>query len=99
MERLILGRSESFSYMTDGKERVARLSVLEGTMRAKTYWDSDTLVIEKHQAIPFQTVGASVSISRYTLSQDGKSLAITSHTDKSSLGPAVDELLILEKQE
>jgi hypothetical protein len=99
MELLFLGRSNTYSYMTDGKERVARQSLQDGAMRAKAYWDSNTLVIEKHQAIPFQTVGAFVTISRYTLSQDGKSLAITSHTDKSSSSAAVDESLTFEKQE
>ena len=99
MTLLFLGRTETYTYMTDGKERAARLSLQEGAMQAKAYWESDTLVIEKHYAIPSQTVGASVSISRYTLSRDGKSLAIASHANKSSLGAAFDESLTFEKQE
>jgi hypothetical protein len=36
---------------------------------------------------------------RYTLSQDGKSLAVTHHVNKSSLSAAFDESLTYEKQQ
>jgi hypothetical protein len=49
VEYLFDGRSETYSYIVDGKERVANRSVLDGETRAKAYWDGDTLVIEKHQ--------------------------------------------------
>ena len=93
------GRSETYTYITDGKERTANASLRDGTTQAKAYWDSDTLVIEKHQAIRFQDVGAFVSISHYTLSQDGKSLAVTHHVNKSSLSADFDESLTYEKQQ
>src|ERR1035441_4083847 len=69
MEHAFDGRSETYSYMTDGKERVANRSPQDGETRAKAYWDGDTLVIEKHQEIGPR---GSVSMSRYILSQDGK---------------------------
>jgi hypothetical protein len=97
MEHTFNGRSETYTYMTDGKERMANGSLQDGATRAKTHWDSDTLVIEKKQAIG--SVGAFVWISRFTLSQDGKSLVVTQHASKSSFGAAFDESLIYEKEE
>jgi hypothetical protein len=91
MEHMFSGRSEIYSYVTDGKERVANRSLQDGETRAKTYWDGDTLVIEKHQAGSFW-------VSRYTLSQDGKSLAVTHGVNKSSFSNAFDESLTYEKQ-
>jgi hypothetical protein len=96
MEHTFYGRSETYSYMTDGKERVANRSPQDGETRAKAYWDGDTLVIEKHQ----ETGRAGIIwMSRYTLSQDGKSLAVTHHVNKSSFSAAFDESLTYEKQQ
>src|SRR5882672_761452 len=47
MEHTFNGRSETYSYVTDGKERMANGSLQDGATRAKAYWDIDTLVIEK----------------------------------------------------
>jgi hypothetical protein len=91
MKHMFSGRSEIYSYVTDGKERVANRSSQDGEMRAKTYWDSDTLVVEKHQA-------GVLWVSRYTLSQDGKCLAVTHSVNKSSFSNAFDESLTYEKQ-
>ena|SRR5450631_883282 len=91
IDHMFSGRSEIYSYVTDGKERVASRSQQDGETRAKTYWDGDTLVIEKHQAGSFW-------VSRYTLSQDAKSLTVTHAVDKSSFGNAFDESLTYEKQ-
>ncbi len=85
--------SETYRYVTDGKERVANTSQL-GVTRAKAYWDGDTMVIEKHQDIG----GGANWICRYTLSQDGKSLLVTEHVSKSSFGAAFEESLTYEKQ-
>jgi hypothetical protein len=62
---------------------------------AKTYWDGDTLVIEKRQDVG---PGDSSWVSRYTLSQDRKTLGITHNVDRSSLSAAFDESLTYEKQ-
>jgi hypothetical protein len=91
MKHMFSGRSEIYSYVTDGKERVANRSPQDGETRAKTYWDGDTLVVEKHQAGSFW-------VSRYTLSQDGKVLAVTHGVNKSSFSNAFDESLTYEKQ-
>ena len=63
---------------------------------AKTHWDGDTLVIEKRQEIG---PGGSSWVSRYTLSQDGKTLAVTNNVNRSSLSAAFDESLTYEKQQ
>jgi hypothetical protein len=86
---------ETYSYMIDGKERMANRSLQEGETRAKAYWDGDTLVIEKRQETGR---GGSTWTSRYTLSQDGTSLAVTRHVNKSSFSGAFDESLTYEKQ-
>lgn len=87
-------KTETYRYVTDGKERVANRSQLDGVTQAKAYWDGDTLVIEKHQDIG----GGANWICRYTLSQDGKSLAVSERVSKSSFGAAFEESLIYEKQ-
>jgi hypothetical protein len=97
MVHMFNDRSETYSYMTDGKERMANGSLQDGSTRAKTHWDGDTLVIEKQQS--FGPVGFFVSISRFILSQDGKSLVVIHHANKSSFGAAIDESLIYEKQD
>ena len=91
MEHRFFGRSEIYSYVTDGGERVANRSSVDGKTSAKTYWDGDTLVIEKHQRGIFW-------VSRYTLSQDGQTLAVTHHNNKSWFSDAFDESLTYEKQ-
>jgi hypothetical protein len=90
------GRSEPYFYLTDGKERIANRSEQDGDLRAKTYWDGDTLVIEKHQELG--PGSGTVWTSRYTLSQDGQSLIVTQHFKKSSIGSVPDEYLVYEKQ-
>jgi hypothetical protein len=97
MQYTFNGRSETYIYVTDGKERTANGSLQDGPTRAKTNWDGDTLVIEKHQATGH--VGAFVWISRFSLSQDGKSLAVTHHANQSSFGAAIDESLVYEKED
>lgn len=89
------GISETYFYVTDGKERVANVSDHEGQLRAKTYWDRDTLVIEKRQD---NDLRVSAWVSRYELSQDGSTLVVTQHVAKSSFSDAFDELLTYEKQ-
>jgi hypothetical protein len=88
--------SDTYRYITDGKEHVANRSPVDGETLAKTYWDGDTLVIEKRQEIG---PGGSSWVSRYTLSQDGKSLAVTHHVNQSSFSAAFDESLTYEKQQ
>ncbi|MFZ0913560.1 MAG: hypothetical protein WBQ76_11685 [Candidatus Korobacteraceae bacterium] len=85
-----------YRYVTDGKQHVANYSPVEGETLAKTYWDGDTLVIEKRQEIG---PGGSTWVSRYMLSQDGKSLAVTHHVNQSSFSAAFDESLTYEKQQ
>jgi hypothetical protein len=86
----------TYLYVTDGKQHVANISPAEGKTLAKTYWDGDTLVIEKRQEIGPRD---SSWVSRYTLSQDGKSLTVTHHVDRSSFSAAFDESLTYEKQQ
>jgi hypothetical protein len=87
---------ETYHYITDGKQHVANRSSTEGETLAKTYWDGDTVVTEKSQEFG---LGVSKWVSRYTLSQDGKSLAITHHVSRSSFSEAFDESLTYEKQQ
>jgi hypothetical protein len=87
---------DPYRYITDGKEHVANRSPVDGETLAKTYWDGDTLVIEKRQELG---PGGSRWVSRYTLSQDGKSLAVTHHVNQSSFSAAFDESLTYEKQQ
>ena len=85
--------SETYSYMTDGEERVVNSSSQNGVTRAKAFWDGDTLVIEGRND------RARVSwIDRYTLSQDGRNLVVAQRISKSSFGPAFDQLLTFEKR-
>jgi hypothetical protein len=94
--RLEMVHGETYSYVIDGKERVANRSTQDGVTRAKAYWVGDTLVIEKHQETRRGEVDFVV---RYTLSQDGKSLAVTHHVDRSWFSGAFDESLNYEKQQ
>jgi hypothetical protein len=84
---------ETYRYVTDGKEHVANRS--QETF-AKAHWDGNTLVIEKRQE---DGTGGSTWVSRYTLSQDGKTLAITHNVNRSSSSAAFDESLTYEKQQ
>lgn len=90
------GGGETYSYVIDGKERVANRSMEDGVTRARAYWDGDTLVIQKQQETDRGQVAFVV---RYTLSQDGKSLAVTHHVNRSPFSAAFDESLTYEKQE
>jgi len=85
--------SETYSYVTDGEERVVNSSQQNGVTRAKAYWDGDTLVIEGRN----DRLGGSW-VAHYTLSQDGRSLVVAQHFNKSSFSPAFDELLTFEKR-
>jgi len=87
------GRSEVIAYVTDGKERVVHRSLDEGPIRAKAYWEGETLVIEKHQ----DQVNCSW-VSRFSLSQDGKSLGIAQHVAASTLSGPFDESLVYDKE-
>jgi len=93
VRHLFNGRSELYSYITDGKERIVNMSVQDGPLRAKASWDGDTLVIEKHQER-----GDTTWVSRYKLSQDAKTLELTQHVSKSALSSPFDESLFYEKQ-
>ena len=75
---------------------MANRSPVDGETLAKTYWDGNTLVIEKRQELG---PGGIRWVSRYTLSQDGKSLAVTYHVNQSSFSAAFDESLTYEKQQ
>ena len=69
-------------YVTDGEERLA-LPPYEGDqLRAKAYWDGNTLVIEKHREWADHRDG--VWTIRYELSTDGKTLYVSEHFLKSS---------------
>jgi hypothetical protein len=91
VEHTFDGRSETSSYVTDGKEHTANMSWQDGDTRAKTYWDGDTLVMERLRLGSW--------MSRYILSQDGKSLTVNHHVYKSSFSDAFDESLTYEKQQ
>jgi hypothetical protein len=95
MEHVFDGRSETYSYMTDGKERVANTSLQGLVTRAKAYWEGGTLVIGKHQET---SIGEATSIRRYTMSQDGQSLIVTEHVNQSPFSSAFDQLLFYQKQ-
>ncbi len=85
--------TETDSYITDGQERVVNSSSQNGVTRGKAYWDGDTLVVEgRNDRSGWNWIG------RYTLSQDARSLVVTEHLNKSSVGPAFDELLTFEKR-
>jgi hypothetical protein len=87
---------ETYRYVTDGKEHVANRSPVAPETLAKTHWDGDTLVIEKRQEVG---PGGSSWVSRYALSQDGKTLVVTNNVQRSSLSAAFDESLTYEKQQ
>jgi hypothetical protein len=96
MVHMFSDRSETYSYVIDGKWRVANRSTQDGVTRAKAYWDGATLLIEKQQETGR---GQVIFVVRYTLSQDGKSLAVTHHVNGSPFSAAFDESLTYEKLE
>jgi hypothetical protein len=85
--------SETSRYTTDGKLRPPDPQHLEEL--AKAYWDGDTLVIEKHHEIYQDRI---TWIGRYTLSQDGQSLAVAKHVTRNSFSIDLDESLVYDKQ-
>jgi hypothetical protein len=87
--------SETFSYVVDGKERLARLGRNGDHVRAKAMWEGSSLVLDKQQTL---LAGGTLWTSRYTLSQDGKSLVITHHVKESHLGSPGDEWLVYDKK-
>ena len=92
---LVDGSSQLSTYLTDGKERFVNWSAQDGALRARAYWDGDTLLIEKHQDHGSRAIEW---VSRYSLSQDAKTLRITHHITRSSFSPPFDESLIYDKQ-
>jgi hypothetical protein len=87
--------SETFFYVVDGKERLARLGSNGDQIRAKAMWEGASLVLEKRQTlVPRDTLWTS----RYTLSEDGKSLVITHHVKQSTFGSPGDEWLVYDKK-
>jgi hypothetical protein len=97
MDHLFNSGGETYSYVIAGKKRIVNTSLQDGPTRARAYWDGDTLVIEKQREIG--SVGVSEWIDRYTLSQDGKSLVVILHANKSSFSAAIDESLIYERED
>jgi hypothetical protein len=87
------GSIETSRYTTDGKECLPNPEHRE--QLAKAYWDGDTLVIEKHQETGQDRI---TWMFRYTLSQDGQSLAVTRHVTRNSYSADIDESLVYEKQ-
>jgi len=93
MEYTLPFSTETYSYITDGEERLASSSSKNGVTRGKAYWDGDTLVIEGRND---RSRGS--WIARYTLSQDARSLVVAEHFNKSSVSSAFDELLTFDKR-
>jgi hypothetical protein len=58
-------------------------------------WEGSSLVLDKQQTL---LAGGTLWTSRYTLSQDGKSLVITHHVKESHLGSPGDEWLVYDKK-
>lgn len=75
------GGRETEYYVTDGQERVALPDSHGIQLRAKAYWDGNTLVIEKRRE--GEDFGVSVYTMRYELSADGKILHVSEHFVKS----------------
>jgi hypothetical protein len=78
-------------YTTDGKE--SSNEVLNNTVKATAKWDGDTLVIDSKSNFN----GNDITLNdRWTLSADGKTLAIKRHFQ----GPqgAADQTIVLEKK-
>lgn len=93
----IVHQGDTYHYITDGKVHVAYRGVLDAELlMVKTYWDGETLVIETSQEIG---PGGIRWVSRYRLSEDGNSLAVTCHVNQSKFRGAFDESLIYEKQQ
>jgi hypothetical protein len=93
MEYTYSGDTETFYYRTDGKERPPEPQHWD--ILAKAYWDGDTLVIEKRQEIDQFRM---LSVSRFTLSQDGQSLAVVRHATRNSFSLDLDESLVYERR-
>jgi len=88
---------ESYHYVVDGKVHVAFRGFLDGELlMAKTHWEGTTLVIATSQEVG---PGGTTWVSRYRLSEDRTSLAVTFHANQSKFGAAFDESLIYDKQE
>lgn len=97
------GRTQIDYYVIDGKEHLANISgpAQDGEVQGKTYWDGDTLVIEKQQEIVASGSGFglhSAWTSRYTLSRDGQILTVNIHVKKSSFGPGFDQSITYQKK-
>jgi len=69
---------ETYSYVIDGKEHLAKFTKKNEFTQANAYWDGNTLVIEKHHQtkigdFPWPEVFVT---SRYSLSADGETLSV-----------------------
>jgi hypothetical protein len=95
MEHTYPSGGETSRYTTDGTPMLADLDRRD--VLAKAYWDGDTLVIEKHQEIDEGRLRMTWT-SRFTLSQDGQSLAVTKHATRNSFSADLDESLVYEKR-
>jgi len=91
---LFNGERQWLEVVLDGKERNV-IEAISGATSAKGYWDADTIVVEKRQAIGG---GSSTWTMRYSLSADGKVLTIQHHVLKSPVAPAFDEERVYLRQ-
>ena len=89
------GKNEIFTYVIDGKERMANVPGQSAAIRGKAYWDGDTLVIEKNQ--DSGDFGTTSWTSRYSLSQNGKTLTIIEHVTRSAFSAPFDETLVYDR--
>ena len=93
----IMHEGDTYHYIIDGKVHVAFRDLWDvDLLMAKTYWEGKTLVIETSQEVG---PGGTRWVSRYKLSQDGNTLAVTYHVNQSKFGGAFDESLIYDKQQ
>jgi hypothetical protein len=66
-------------------------------IRCKAYWDGDTVVIDKNQ--DSGDFGTTSWTSRYSLSQNGKTLAIIEHVARSAFSASFDETLVYDRRQ
>jgi hypothetical protein len=93
----IMHDGDTYHYIADRKVHVAFRGLWDvDLLMAKTYWEGKTLVIETSQEVG---PGGTRWVSRYTLSDDGNTLAVTYHVNQSKFRGAFDEFLIYEKQQ
>jgi hypothetical protein len=91
------GRNEIFTYVTDGKEHMANVPGQSAAIRFKAHWDGDTLVIDKNE--DSGDFGTTSWTSRYSLSQNGKTLTIIEHVTRSAFSAPFDETLVYDRHQ